>query len=350
MALLTPVIPTTAADYEKMTRPQKLAALLIMLGQDGAAQVLKNLDEQEIEAVSAEMPKLTILSQEIQNEILKEFTGVAVQAATSLLGGIDYTQGTLEKALGLFKASNIVSRTSPTRAPVSAMKQIADLDARQIFNLIKLEQPQTITLVVSYLASEKAAQLLTMLRPELRQDVIERLATLAPTPVEVVEKVIEVLNRKLGSRGTRALNQTGGLKSAASLLNALDKNLSKSLILSIEERNHDLGQAIRQKMFTFEDILNLEPQAIQKILREVDMRDLAVSLKTASEQLKELLLSSISKRAAESVKEEMSYMGPLKMREIEAAQLRIIDVLRRLEAAGEIETGNSEEIPHETMA
>ena len=324
-----------------MTRVQKLAALMIMLGQEGAAQVLKNLDEQEIEAVCTEMPKLTMLSHEIQNEILKEFTGVAIQAATSLLGGIEYTQSSLEKAVGLFRASNIISRTSPTRAPVSAMKQIADLDARQIYNLIKMEQPQTITLVVSYLPADKAAQLLTMLRTELRQDVIERLATLAPTPVEVVEKVIEVLSKKMGGRGTRALNQTGGLKSAASLLNALDKNLAKSLILSIEERNHDLGQAIRQKMFTFEDIVSLDIQSIQKILREVDMRDLAIALKTASEQLKTSLLAAISKRAAESVKDEMMYMGPLKMREIEMAQIRIIEVMRRLESEGEIETGNN---------
>ncbi len=303
--------------------------------------MLKNLDEQEIEAVCTEMPKLTMLSHEIQNEILKEFTGVAIQAATSLLGGIEYTQSSLEKAVGLFRASNIISRTSPTRAPVSAMKQIADLDARQIYNLIKMEQPQTITLVVSYLPADKAAQLLTMLRTELRQDVIERLATLAPTPVEVVEKVIEVLSKKMGGRGTRALNQTGGLKSAASLLNALDKNLAKSLILSIEERNHDLGQAIRQKMFTFEDIVSLDIQSIQKILREVDMRDLAIALKTASEQLKTSLLAAISKRAAESVKDEMMYMGPLKMREIEMAQIRIIEVMRRLESEGEIETGNN---------
>jgi flagellar motor switch protein FliG len=180
-----------------------------------------------------------------------------------------------------------------------------------------------------------------MLRTELRQDVIERLATLAPTPVEVVEKVIEVLNKKMGGRGTRALNQTGGLKSAASLLNALDKNLAKSLILSIEEHNHDLGQSIRQKMFTFEDIVTLDTQSIQKILREVDMRDLAISLKTASEQLRTTLLTAISKRAAESVKDEMSYMGPLKMREIEQAQMRIIEVMRRLEAEGEIETGSN---------
>jgi len=343
MAVATELSPVAAAEFEKMTRVQKLAALLIMLGQDGAAQVLKNLDEQEMEAVCTEMPKMTMLSQEVQNEILKEFTGVAVRAATSILGGIEYTQSSLEKAVGLFRASNIISRTSPTRAPVSAMKAIADLDARQIYNLIKMEQPQTITLVVSYLPADKAAQLLTMLRTELRQDVIERLATLAPTPVEVVEKVIEVLNKKMGGRGTRALNQTGGLKSAASLLNALDKNLAKSLILGIEERNHDLGQAIRQKMFTFEDIVSLDTGSIQKILREVDMRDLAVSLKTASEQLKTVLLGAISKRAAESVKEEMSYMGPLRMREIEMAQMRIIEVMRRLEAEGEIETGNNSE-------
>jgi len=149
-----------------------------------------------------------------------------------------------------------------------------------------------------------------------------------------------VLNQRLGGKQTRALNQTGGLKTAADVLNAMDKNLSKALLVSLEERNPELSQAIRQKMFTFEDLTWLDTSSLQMVLREVEMRDLAVALKTASEKLQSLLLSCISKRAAETVKEEMSFLGPLKLKEIEGAQQRIIEVVRRLETEGQIDLGN----------
>lgn len=336
----TAAAAAAAAEVAKMTKVQKLAALLITLGSESAALLLKQLDEHELEAVCTETTKLTMLSQELQSEVLKEFSAIAVHASTSIRGGVDFTQGTLERAVGLFKASNIISRVAPQRAPVAAIQQIVDLDARQLFNLVKTEQPQTIALVTSYLPPEKASELLMMLRPELREDVIERLATLSPTPIEVVEKIVEVITLRLGGKHTRALNQTGGVKSAANLLNALDKTVSKGLLMTIEERNPELGLSIRQKMFTFEDLRNLEVPGLQRILREVDMRDLSVALKTCSDDLKNKLLGCISKRAAETVAEEISLMGPLKLRDIEAAQLRIIETVRRLESEGEIELGD----------
>ena len=326
-------------DVTKMTKVQKLAALLIIIGPEAAAQVMKNLDEHELDTVSGEMAKMAMIPAEIQREILKEFTGVAVEASTAILGGVGYTQNALEKSVGLFRATNIVGRVAPSRTPVAAMQQIVDMEPRQIYNLLKHEQPQTIALVMSYLGAEKSAQLLVLLRPEMREAVVERLATLAATPIEVVEKLVDVLNHKVGTKHTRAMNQTGGLKMAAELLNALDKNISKTLLIALEERNADLGVGIRQKMFTFEDLVALDPPSLQKILREIDMRDLAVSLKSASEKLKTALLACISKRAAETVNEEMSFMGPLKLKDIEAAQMRIIEVVRRLESEGEIETG-----------
>ncbi|MBI1176070.1 flagellar motor switch protein FliG [bacterium] len=326
-------------NLEKMTKQQKLAALLVMMGPQNAAELLKVMEPGEVEVVSAEMTKLGLISQEVQQGILQEFSEVAVQASTALRGGVDYTRHTLEQALGLFKASDIVGRVSPMRTPVAAMQQVIDMDARNIVNLVKAEQPQTIALIISYLTAEKASQVLAMLRSEVRETVVERLASMAPIPVEVVEKVVEVLNLKLGGKQPRALNQTGGIKNAADVLNSMDKNLSKSMLISLEERNPELGQAIRQKMFTFEDLAALEPTALQKVLREVDMRDLAVSLKTANEVVKVALLGSISKRAAETVKEEIAFMGPLKLKDIEAAQQRIIEVVRRLESEGEIETG-----------
>ena len=334
-------VPVT--DIATLTKVQKLAIFLIMLGQDSAAQILKNLDEHELEAVTAEMSKQTLVTQEVQAAILREFSDVAVHASTSVRGGADYAQATLEKALGSFKASNMMSRLSPTRAPVGSLEKLVDLESRQIFNLVKQEQPQSIALIASYLPAEKASQLLGMMKEEQRDLVVERLATLSPTPIEVVEKVVAVLVSKLSAKPTRALNQTGGIKSAADLLNALDKNASKVILSAIEERNPDLGASIRKKMFTFEDLTVVDLNGLQKVMREVDIRDLAVALKTASEQLKKVLLGAISKRAAETVLEEMSFLGAIKLKEIEGAQMRIIDVVRRLESEGEIELNTGKE-------
>ena len=334
-------IELPALEITKMSKLQKLAALLIMLGPESAAQILKMFDEHELEAISLEMSKLTLISQELQREILREFSEVALQAGTAVLGGVSYTRATLEKSVGVFRASDIIGRIAPAPAPVADMKQISDMDARQLCNLLKQEQPQTIALIVSYLSPEKSSQLLMLLRGELRDQVVERLATLVPTPVEVVERIVEVLNRRAGANPTRALNQTGGVKNAANLLNALDKNTGQSMLLELEKRNPELGQAIRQKMFTFEDLALLDSTSLQKIMREIDMRDLAVSLKTASPKLKTALLSSISRRAAETVNEEISFLGPIKKKDIEAAQLRIIENVRQLEGQGEIDLSNA---------
>ena len=326
-----------AAEGNALNKMQQLAALLVMLGAESAAQILKQFQPREIEAISREMARFNLITREQQEDILREFSDVALAASTSLTAGVEVTRNTLEKALGSFKASDLLGRVVPTRPPVGAMQSIADMDPRHIFTLIREEQPQTIAFVVSYLSPEKAAQVFALLRPELRDRIIERLATLAPTPIEVAEKVVDVLNAKLGIKQTRALSQTGGVTTAADILNAMDKTVSRSLLTSIEERNPELCQAIRKKMFTFEDLLLLNNQALQRIMRETDMRDLALALKKASEALKKRLLSNISRRGAEAVQDEMSMMGHVKLRDVEAAQFRIIDAVRKLEAEGEIE-------------
>ncbi|GDY21611.1 flagellar motor switch protein FliG [Verrucomicrobiota bacterium] len=329
--------PAEVSEASQMTRIEKLAALLTMLGTDGAVPILKNLAEDEVEAISVAMAKCNIISKNLQDEILREFTDVAQRARTSIVGGVDYTKSALEGSVGRIRASSILSRVSPSRTPVAAMQHIADMDARQIFNLTKHEQPQTVALIISYLSPEKSADLFTMMRPDTREQVIERLATLSTIPVEVVETIVAVLNRKAGGECSRPLNQTGGLKTAARMLNSLDKNVTKSILFALDERNPELSQSIRQKMFTFEDLTNLDVPALQKVLREVEMRDLAVALKTASDQLRNKLLGCISKRAAETVAEESQFMGALKLRDIEASQMKIIEVVRRLESEGELE-------------
>lgn len=345
-----PEAPEIPLDVAAMSKIQRLAVLLIVLGAESAAQLLRHMDEPEVEAVTAEMARITVVTQEMRQDVLREFSSVAVQAGSCTLGGIDVARTTLEKSFGQFRASNILGRVAPARATPGAMQQILEMDARQIFNLLKHEQPQTIALIASYLSPEKTSQLLMALPEEERDRVVERLATLAPTPIEVVERVVELLNHKVAARHSRGLSQTGGVKNAAEVLNSMGKDLSKSLLTSIEERNPELGAAIRNKMFTFEDLARLDSASLQKILREVDMRDLAVSLKSASDKVKSALLSSISKRAAETVNEEIGFLGPLRIRDVEAAQARVIEVVRRLEAEGEVELGDAGKSTDEVVA
>jgi len=200
-----------AAENGALTKPQMLAALLVMLGPDSGGVILRQFPPREIENISREMSRFSLISREQQQQILEEFSAVALSASTSISAGLDVTRHTLEKALGTFKASDVLGRVSTTRAPLGSMQVIADMDARNIFNLVRDESVQAITFIVSHLTPEKAAQVLSLLRPEQRDQVIERLASLAPTPVEVAEKVVEVLNTKLGVKQTRALTQMGGI-------------------------------------------------------------------------------------------------------------------------------------------
>jgi flagellar motor switch protein FliG len=217
------------------------------------------------------------------------------------------------------------------------MQQIVDMEPRHLLNLMRYEQFQTMALVTSYLTNEKASQLLTLMRPDVREQVIERLATLAPASIEVVQSVAEALQRKAGKSRARALNQTGGHKVAAQLLNSLPKDVSKSVLGALRERNSELADAISKKMFTFEQLEKLDPRVLQKILQAVDMQTLTVSLKTASESLKNKVFSCVSKRAADGMREEITFMGPLKLSEIESARGVIIDSVKQLEADGEID-------------
>lgn len=337
MPALVETVVGPEAGNEALNKTQKLAALLVMIGPESAAEILKQFQAHEIEAISREMAHFGLITQEQQEEILREFSEVALAASTSLSAGVDVARGLLEKALGNFKASDILGRVMPNRVSVSALQTIADMDTRSIFNLIRDEQPQTMAFIISHLSPEKAAQVIGLLRPEQRGSIIERLATLAPTPVEVAEKVVNVLNAKMGVKHARILSQTGGVTCAADILNAMDKGISRTLLGGMEEQNPELFQAIRKKMFTFEDLLVLNPQIVQRIMREIETRDLALALKKASEPLKKLLLSNISRRAAEGVLDEIAAMGPVKLRDVEAAQLRIVDALRKLEAEGEID-------------
>jgi flagellar motor switch protein FliG len=330
-----------AASAPALTRVQKLAALLVILGPDAAAQLFRGFAPQEVESISTEMAKFSMISRELQTEILREFSEVAVEAGTSIRGGVEVTRAVLEKAMGLFKATQILSRVAPSGSSVNALQEIGELEPREIYNLIRHEQAQTVALVLSYLNPEKAAEAVALFASEQRDRILERIATLAPAPVEVVEKVAELLMAKRGSSRTRALSRAGGVKTAAALVNAMDRNQGNTLLGVLEERNPELGKAIRQKMFTFEDLAKLETPVLQRLLREVDTRELALSLKSATDKLKARLLSCISKRAADTVTEEITFLGAVRLRDIETAQLGIIESVRRLETEGAIDLGEA---------
>jgi len=335
--------PANASPVASLTPPQKLAALLIILGGEGAAHVLRNLTEQEIEAASAEIAKLSAITPEMRTQILREFGEVVAHSTSAIRGGAEFAQNVLEKAVGPAKAGAILNRVAPDRALTPATSKIAELEPSQIANVLRLERPQTVALVVSCLPPKKASEVLGLLPNEIREQTVERMATLGATPVATVERVVELVLSKAGPQTTHTLSQPGGLKTTASILNALDRRVCQPLLSALEERNPELVQALRQKMFTFEDVSRLSPSAIQRILREVDLRDLAMALKSASDEVRNSMLSCISKRAAETVLEEMSYMGTVKVRDIEAAHLRIVGVVRQLEAEGEIELGEETE-------
>jgi len=321
----------------RLTASQKLAAFLVIMGEDAAAEIMKNFDDNERELVCAEMANLPLLDSNQQGAVLQEFTGMAVEARSGISGSVDFTRAVLEKSVGLFKAAEIIGRVGTARTSVATMQQIIDLDATSISNLIKEEDAQTIALVLSYLSSAKGSEVLMTLPERQREIVVEKLATLESTPIEVVETLGEVLSAKVGEKVSRALNQTGGEKSAAAVLNAMNKEERKKLLDNIDERQPDLVRSIRMKMFTFDDLQTLDVKTMQKIMREVDAGQLAIALKAATTTLRDAMLGALSKRAAENVNEEIEGLPDnLSMRAIEQAQNSIIDVVRQLETEGEI--------------
>jgi len=319
-----------------LNNTQKLAAFLIIMGEDAASEIIKKFDDNERELVCAEMANLPVLDAVAQGAVLQEFTAMAIEAQSGVSGNVEFTRKVLEKAIGLFKAAEVIGRVGTARTSVTSMQLIIDLDALAICNLLKEEDPQTVALVVSYLSAAKGSEVLMSLPEKERELVVEKLATLESTPIEVVETLGEVLSAKVGERVSRALNQTGGEKSAAAVLKAMDKEDRQKLLNNLDERTPELVRSIRMKMFTFENLEQLDVKTMQKIMREVDAGKLAVALSAATDSLKDAMLGSLSKRAAENVNDEIDNLGKVSLREMEMSQNSIVDVVRQLETEGEI--------------
>ncbi len=331
--------PASKAQEVRLSSVQKLAALMILLGEDAAGNILKTFDKNERELVCSEMANLPMLGLDQQQKILREFTEMAVEANSSLEGSEEYTKKVLERAVGMFEAEEIISRVSMSRTSVPAMQQIIDMDSLGITNLIKEEQPQTVALVVSYLPPSKASDVLLRLPESIRETVVERLAKLEPTPIEVIETVGRTLSKKIGEKITRSLNQTGGYQSAASMLKNMDKDSRDEILNNMDERIPDLVRDIKNKMFTFDDLAELDNKALQKAMTQVDAEKLPMALIAATDRVREALLGAMSKRAAEGVLEEMDNLGKVKLAEINAAQEAVVGVIREMEDSGELDLG-----------
>ena len=333
--------PAARSRVEGMNKFQKLAALLVILGPDNASGILKSLDDATVESVVSEISSMRLLSSREQEDILKEFSRLINHASSSVSGGMDIARETLERSVGHYKAANVLGKIAPKTSESEALSHLLDMDPGQLFNLIKDEQDQTIALILSYFPADQAASISERLDDDKRVHVLERLATLAPTPVAIVEKVVKVVLSKAKRAVPQTVSHSGGVRAAAAMLNAMGKEVSQSILAVMDEKNAELGAAIQQKMFTFEDFIHLDAQDVQKILRDVDMKDLSLALKNVSEALSNFVLSCMSRRAAESVTEEMEFMTSTNPKEVEAAQLRIVECARNLESQEEIDLSNA---------
>lgn len=336
--------PAASIDYLKLTRPQKLAIFLIVIGPEPAAEVLRTFDDAEIELLCREMGQFPMIPDPIRKKVMEEFSPIVGDSAASTLGGLDYARQTLGKARGDYKANTILGRVglTPGGSSIDAIEDIAEMEGRQIYNLIKDEQPQTIAFVLSYLNPVKSSEIFNLLSQEARDEVVERLGTIDSTSLDLVGKIVRSLGKYIDNKSRQTFHSSGGVRVVADLLNGLDKETSKGLLARLEERNAPLGSAIRKKMFSFEDLNRLGGADLQRILREVDSANLATSMKSASEPLREKIYGSISKRAAESLRDEISMLGSVRLKDVEAAQDAIIQVVRRLEEEGAISLDGGE--------
>lgn len=324
-----------AIKSRKLTGKQKAAILLIALGPDVSAQVYKHLTEEEIEKMTLEITNVRKVDAQLKEEVLEQFHQIALAQDYISQGGIAYAKMVLEKALGKNDAMNIINRLTQT-LQVRPFDFARKAEPAQILNFIQHEHPQTIALILSYLDPGVSGQILSDLPQEMQADIAKRMATMDRTSPEIINEVEQILERKLSTTVTQDYTQTGGVESVVEVLNSVDRATEKTILDALEIQDPGLAEEIKKRMFVFEDIVTLDNRAIQRVIRDVENEDLLLSLKAASEEVKEIIYSNMSQRMVETYKEELEYMGPVRLRDVEEAQMRIVAVIRRLEESGEI--------------
>ncbi|MEK3989569.1 MULTISPECIES: flagellar motor switch protein FliG [Robertmurraya] len=322
-------------DQKELTGKQKAAILLISLGPDVSASVYKHLSEEEIEKLTLEISGVKKVESTAKEEILEEFHNIALAQDYISQGGIGYAKTVLEKALGTEQAAVIINRLTSS-LQVRPFDFARKADPGQIFNFIQNEHPQTIALILSYLDSAQAGQILSELPQEVQADIARRIAVMDSTSPEIINEVEQILERKLSASVTQDYTQTGGIEAVVEVLNGVDRATERTILDALEIQDPELAEEIKKRMFVFEDIVTLDSRAIQRIIRDCDNEDLKLSLKVSSDEVKDIVFGNMSKRMVESFKDEMEFMGPVRLRDVEEAQSRIVAIIRRLEEAGEI--------------
>jgi flagellar motor switch protein FliG len=314
---------------------QKAAILLIALGSEKSAKIFSHLQDEEIEELTLEIANMQRVTAEEKEEILEEFYEICLAQDFISEGGISYAKDVLEKAMGSQKALEIINKLTAS-LQVRPFDFVRRTDASQLLNFIQNEHPQTLALILSYLNPNQAASILSALPQEKQADVAQRIAIMDRTSPEVIKEVEQVLERKLSSMMTQDYASTGGIQAIVEILLSVDRGTEKFIMETLEIQKADLAEEIRKRMFVFEDIVNLDSVSIQRFIREIDNSDLSVALKASTDEVKEVIYANMSKRMAETLAEDMEFMGPVRLRDVEEAQQKIVNVIRKLEEAGEI--------------
>ncbi|HWO77953.1 MAG TPA: flagellar motor switch protein FliG [Bacillus sp. (in: firmicutes)] len=322
-------------DTKELSGRQKAAILLISLGPEVSASVYKHLSEEEIEQLTLEISGVRKVDAIAKEEVLDEFHSLALAQDYISQGGIGYAKMVLEKALGQEQANLIINRLTSS-LQVKPFDFARKADPSQILNFIQNEHPQTIALILSYLDPAQAGQILSELPQEMQADIAKRIALMDRTSPEVINEVEEILERKLSATVTQDYTQTGGIEAVVEVLNGVDRATEKTILDALEIQDPELAEEIKKRMFVFEDIVTLDNRSIQRVIRDCENDDLLFALKVASEEVKEILFKNMSQRMADTFREEMELMGPVRLRDVEEAQSRIVAIIRRLEDAGEI--------------
>lgn len=319
----------------RLSGRRKAAILLVALGSEIAAKVYQHLTDREIELITVEVATLGTIAKEVTAEVIEEFYHTALAKEYMKSGGIGTAKDILEKALGSNKAVEIIERLQGA-LQVSPFDFAKRIDPKHLLTFIQNEHPQTIALVLAYLDPEQAAPIMSALPPDLQADVAMRIALMDQTTPEIISEVEKVLERKISNVLSQEFSVAGGIETLAELLNRVDRTTEKGILESLEDENMELAQEVKKLMFVFEDLVLLDNRAMQQVLKEVDAKELGVALKGASEEVREKIFSNMSARAGDIIKEDMEFMGPVRLKQVEEAQQRIVAIVRRLEESGEI--------------
>ncbi len=324
-----------ATKKKELSARSKIAIFLMFLGADLSRDVVKMLTEEEMEAIAVEIARIRKVDQEDRDQVVEDFYNMLKAQEFITQGGVSAARDFLTGAVGDEMAENIISKLTSS-LEVQPFDLIRAADPEHLKNFISGEHPQTIALILAYLQSDKAAMILSSFSPEVQVEAAKRLAQMDRTSPEIVRDVEAILEKKLSTVASADYTSVGGVEALVDIINNVDRGTEKAIIENLEIQNPDLAEEIKKRMFVFEDLNTLDDRGMQRVLKEVDSKDLGLALKGASDEVKGKFLNNMSKRASQMLQDEMAFMGPVRIKDVEEAQQKIVNVVRGLEEAGEL--------------